>query len=371
MSPLLVRLAHFDMRSSIFLAALISTLALFLGCRSETPPGSRNARPTTNAEFTDVSPHKIAFVQANGIRINYTDWGGDGPPLVMIHGIGDNPHIFDDLALSLHRHFRLLAYARRGHGQSDSPTGPYDLTTLVEDLRQFMDGVGIQKASLAGWSMGGNEITMFGGLYPQRVNKLIYIDAGYDWTHPPFVKAFGEILTSEAPKPSDLQNLDAYRIWNRSLWFGDDLSWSNGLDSYLRDGIRTGQSGELTPIPNETAFQAAFQTLSSPPRDYLKVRAPALALYAPQFFAVDRANAERTQRVTEFETKIMQPFRKTSIERIQRELRGGVTVRVIEGVTHMSIGVREPVALADEIGKFLLGRTASTSAETRATPGRQ
>src|SRR5678815_442714 len=138
------------MGAPLFLALLILTLALFPACRSEKKPRSSNAASTTNAQFKDLSPHRVAFVQANGIRINYTDWGGDGPPLVMIHGIGDNPHIFDDLSRSLHKDFRIIAYARRGHGQSESPTGPYDLTALVEDLRQFLDGVGIQKASLVG-----------------------------------------------------------------------------------------------------------------------------------------------------------------------------------------------------------------------------
>ena len=45
----------------------------------------------------------------NGIKLNYLDWGGDGPPLVMMHRIGDDPQVFDDLALLL----RDLLPARR------------------------------------------------------------------------------------------------------------------------------------------------------------------------------------------------------------------------------------------------------------------
>src|SRR5215510_5858019 len=96
------------------------------------------------------------FVHVNGIRINYLDWGGHGPPLVMIHGLGDSPHIFDELAPLLRSRFHVYAYARRGHGHSDSPEGGYDLTTLTEDLRSFLDSLRIPRADLLGWSLGGN-----------------------------------------------------------------------------------------------------------------------------------------------------------------------------------------------------------------------
>ena len=111
----------------------------------------------------------------------------------MIHGLGDDPHVFDDLAARLRDKFHVVAYARRGHGRSSAPPeGPYDLDTLVEDLRQFMDRRGIARASLLGWSMGGNEITAFAGRYPARVDKLVYLESAYDWSDPTFLAAFGQ-----------------------------------------------------------------------------------------------------------------------------------------------------------------------------------
>jgi pimeloyl-ACP methyl ester carboxylesterase len=46
----------------------------------------------------------------------------------------------------------MIAYARRGHGQSDTPSGPYDEAMLVEDLRQLFDKLGLKRAILLGWS---------------------------------------------------------------------------------------------------------------------------------------------------------------------------------------------------------------------------
>ena len=121
----------------------------------------------------------------------------------MIHGIGDDPHIFDDLASLLHDRFRIIAYARRGHGLSDAPPdASYDAATLTEDFRQLVDHLGIQRMSVIGWSMGANEGTAFAGQYPERVDKLIYLDGGYDWSTPVFFKAFGDIVAANSPGAS-------------------------------------------------------------------------------------------------------------------------------------------------------------------------
>src|SRR5262245_25316458 len=89
------------------------------------------------ATWSDAAAHKIAFITANGVRLQYLDWGGSGPALILIHGYGDNPHIFDDIAPAFTDRFRVIAYARRGHGQSEAK-GPYDMATLTEDLRGVM-----------------------------------------------------------------------------------------------------------------------------------------------------------------------------------------------------------------------------------------
>ena len=53
---------------------------------------------TTIGTWTDDSPHGSAFAVVNGVRLQYLDWGGGGDPLVLVHGLGDSPHLFDDLA---------------------------------------------------------------------------------------------------------------------------------------------------------------------------------------------------------------------------------------------------------------------------------
>jgi pimeloyl-ACP methyl ester carboxylesterase len=297
---------------------------------------------------------KSAFANVNATKLNYLDWGGNGPPLVMIHGIGDNPHVFDDLAGLLHDRFRIVAYARRGHGLSDS-TGPFDAATLTEDLRQLLDHLGIQRASLVGWSMGGNEITAFAGRYPERVGKLVYLDAGYDWSAPEFLTPFLEVAGVNSPGAADMQSLDAYRKWYHAAWFGD-IPWSNGLESYLRDSAQPDADGKLHLKPTDEAWPALFATVGNWQRDYTKVQAPALALYATVFFPLDRSDPALVQKLRDFEQSTVVPFRRASMERIQRELRN-VKVQQIADSSHMSIGVQQPKPLAATIRAFLQDRT--------------
>jgi hypothetical protein len=70
--------------------------------------------------WSDTAAHKSGFIIANGVRLHYLDGGGPGPVMILIHGCGDNPHIFDDFAPAFADRFRVIAYARRGHGQSEA-----------------------------------------------------------------------------------------------------------------------------------------------------------------------------------------------------------------------------------------------------------
>jgi len=132
------------MRRSIIFAMLFATALLTLAAYRKT------------ATWSDTAAHKSRFITANGVRLHYLDWGGAGPVLILIHGYGDNPHIFDDFAPAFTDRFRVIAYARRGHGQSEAKE-PYDTATLTEDLRGVMDGFGPR--SCCCWFSSGDTIS--------------------------------------------------------------------------------------------------------------------------------------------------------------------------------------------------------------------
>ncbi len=309
-------------------------------------PGGAASRQACNSAVPATS-----FVSVNGVRLAYLDWGGDGPPLVLIHGLGDSPHAFDDVAWKLCRDFRIIAYARRGHGQSDAPDGPYDNTTLVEDLRQLMDSLGIRRASLLGWSMGGNEITAFAVRYPERTQKLVYLEAAYDWSEPGFRTAVEHVPFHVAPDSAALRSLDHFRAWFRGLMPPDE-PWTPGLEAYLRDITRVTPDGAVQPIPTAAVTGKLWASLTSAPRDYTAVRAPALALFSPRFLDTAR-DPEQAKALAAWERDYMGPFRRASIERIRRELRG-VVVQELPNTSHPFVPFQNVTQLAEHIRRFLI-----------------
>ena len=159
--------------------------------------------------WVDPAPHKSRSASVNGTRLNYLDWGGRRPALILIHGATGNPHSFDDLAPALTDRFRVIAYARRGHGRSEAK-GPFDAPTITEDLRGLMDVLGVARAHLAGHSYGGCEITGMAGSYPDRVDRIVYLDAGYDWSDPIWNAAMAAWPFELASPPSALRSIETF-----------------------------------------------------------------------------------------------------------------------------------------------------------------
>lgn len=309
---------------------------------------SSYAAPTP---WTDSSPHQERFITANGIRLEYLDWGGKGPALILIHGLGDNPHVFDDLAAAFTDRFHVIAYARRGHGRSDTKA-PYDTGTLTEDLRGLMDALGIPKAHLVGWSMGGNEITEMAIKYPERVARLVYLDAGYDWSDPDFEAAHKAVPASLMETPATaMASLDAYRLYEKTVEFSalDDMG---RVEAYLRECVVIQADGSVKPRMSQAVEDALFASLWANPRlDYSSVRSPALAFYAAATFDPHVPDARRGGDASAWEQRYMSPFREKSIERVQRELANVRIVRIAG--THGSFFLTSRTQVVSAMRRFL------------------
>ena len=117
------------------------------------------------------------FVEANGIRLHYLDWGGQGDPLVFLAGFGTPAATFADLAVGLRDRFHVYALTRRGLPPSETPASGYELTTLVADIMAFLDAKNLARAHVVGHSLAGLEMTEIATRWPGRVRSLVYLDA--------------------------------------------------------------------------------------------------------------------------------------------------------------------------------------------------
>ncbi len=123
-----------------------------------------------------VSDH---FVELRGLQFHYRAWSTRGTPLILLHGLASQAHIFDLVAPLLAKHFRVLALDQRGHGESVKPNDGYDLKTVSDDLRAFLDAMKIKRALLAGHSWGGNVALHFAAHFPDRARAIVLIDGGF------------------------------------------------------------------------------------------------------------------------------------------------------------------------------------------------
>jgi pimeloyl-ACP methyl ester carboxylesterase len=129
-------------------------------------------RPTRIDWNPSLTPMTI---QINSRTIFYTV-KGDGKPLLLIHGYGAGMWVWEKQIEALSQSYRVYVLDLIGHGFSDRPKVSYTPETYIHFLRDFMDGVGIEKATLIGNSMGGGIAWAMAILYPERVDRLVLIN---------------------------------------------------------------------------------------------------------------------------------------------------------------------------------------------------
>src|SRR5215471_7888533 len=131
-----------------------------------------------NASRFDNAGHKVTFVTVEpGVELEVLDWGGTGETLVLLAGLGDNAHVYDQFAYQFTDRFHVIGITRRGFGRSSQPAHGYDLDTRSRDDIAVLDKLNIRQAVFVGHSVAGTELSKLGAAYPGRVKKLIYLDA--------------------------------------------------------------------------------------------------------------------------------------------------------------------------------------------------
>jgi pimeloyl-ACP methyl ester carboxylesterase len=125
---------------------------------------------------TDLAPPRSrSFRRQGGPNIHVLDWGGQGPPAVLLHGGALTAHTWDYVAIALRADFRLVALDLRGHGASDW-ADDYSIESCATDLMAVIDGLGIERAYLVGMSLGGMVACEFALRHPDRTESLAMVD---------------------------------------------------------------------------------------------------------------------------------------------------------------------------------------------------
>lgn len=114
-----------------------------------------------------------------GQKINYAE-AGSGPTVILLHGLGGSWQSWHFNIAPLAEKYRVIVPDQIGFGKSDKPLVNYRIRTYVDFLDEFCKELKIERATLVGNSMGGWIAAMFTAAFPDRVDKLVLVDAaGY------------------------------------------------------------------------------------------------------------------------------------------------------------------------------------------------
>jgi pimeloyl-ACP methyl ester carboxylesterase len=138
----------------------------------------RQAGPAQTSAEDKLSPYS-KFVDLNGIRIHYMEWGRSGPPIVLLHGMNGDASVWKNLAPILASDYHVVAPDRRGAGKSDKPAEGYNFPTLVNDVSLFSESLKLKPVIVIGHSFGAQLALMTSAMKPKLVSSVVLIDGGF------------------------------------------------------------------------------------------------------------------------------------------------------------------------------------------------
>lgn len=336
-------------------AAILTAGCAGRGASSATPVSTTAASGAPGAwppGWRDLSPHQARrLVVGDGhVGLQYLDWGGRGPVLVLLPGLGSNAHVYDDLAPRLTDRFHVVALAPRGVAPSDAPPAGYTLATVAADIRALIDQFGADRVVLGAHSIGGVAITHFAARYPERLQALVYINASPEgWTRSDSC-APRDPVPRPRLRPEVAVSDDGYRRYMASYVYG---AWTPALEAELRTFV-TGPDGERRRrLVQQYVDDAAARPASL--RDLRGVQVPVLALCAiPQTRdrypwlvpgTADHARAER------FVERAVQPEVRARCEAFESLV---PTARAVRVPGSHFLFVQQPDVVAREIRRLVL-----------------
>jgi esterase len=183
-------------------------------------------------EIAGLKPSKIVMPEdhhtiVGAMRFHYLDWGGNGHPILFLHGGGINAHTWDVVCLMLRERYHCIALDQRGHGDSEwSPAIDYGVATQVGDVEGFIEKLGLANPVLVGQSMGGLNSIAYSIRHSAKMKGLVVVDVG------PEINSAGTQRIREFSSTPELESLEAFleravkfnpirdpRVLRRSLFY--------------------------------------------------------------------------------------------------------------------------------------------------------
>ena len=209
------------------------------------------------------------YVNANGVRLHFLEWGNPTRPTVlMLHGIGLCAQVWNWTAKRLAPNYQVLAFDLRGHGDSEDPGHGYDFEQLGRDLVEATKALGLERPHVVGHSAGGSAAIIANALSPGLLGSTMVIDS----------RVGGSRALSSRP---DMRDRPTRTRRKRSIWDSRDAmfqaysgrrvfkTWEKEIFAdYIAGGARDLPSGQVElkcPPEVEAVFYEQRAALNTSP----------------------------------------------------------------------------------------------------------
>ena len=281
-----------------------------------------------------LSPNEL-LADIGELKVRYLDWGGEGAPLLALHGLASSAHWYDIVAPMLRDRYRIYAPDQRGHGQTTSATSGYDWQTLSRDLDRLLDHIGLDEVSVMGHSWGGNVATNFAANYPGRVKRLIMIDGGF-LDGRLFPGASWETF-SHRVRPRDVTGNRQEFLDRLRNQLG--VIWNDEIERIVQTMVYEDEDGQIQDILQPENHAQVIRAMWDEPASMTMPRIQCPTLVVPAGPTPDRADSEYAQT------------RRRMVDAAERCLKDARVYWVSD--TIHDIGYHKPQELAQVIGDFL------------------
>jgi len=289
--------------------------------------------------LVDAKEHGITpsehWADIGDLKVRYLDWGGDGSPLLALHGLASSAHWYDVVAPLLRDRHRLIAPDQRGHGQTTNAPNGYDWKTLSDDLAGLLDHIGVGEVDVMGHSWGGNVATNFAANHPGRVKRLIMIDGGFfDGRIMPGAtwEAFSQRLRPRDVTGDRQEFLERLRNQMGAIW-------SDEIERIVQTMVYEDENGQIQDILRPENQAQVIRAMWDDPASATLPRIECPTLIVPAGPSAERAGSEFAES------------RRRMVAAAEQSLKN-CRVHWISETIH-DIGYHKPQELAQVIGDFL------------------
>jgi len=269
------------------------------------------------------------------LHLRFLDWGGEGPPVLALHGLASSAHWYDLVAPKLRDQYRIIAPDQRGHGQTTQANTGYDWQTLAADVTGLMDHLSITQAAVLGHSWGCNVSINLAARFPRRVNALVMIDGGLSGGRVVQATTWDEFRTRARPRDVSGTRLEFLDRLRQQLWF----CWNGEVERIVQTMIYEDEGGQIQDILRPENHIQVMKAMFDEPTSIVwnQVQCPTLLIPA----------GPRPERAGTENARIKEERVKASTEGIEN-----CKARWIPETIH-DIGYDKPQELAQTILEFL------------------